>query len=102
MNAFFWECSVFVILLLITGFYCLLATFNLIRALIGIELLIKGITLLLVLVGFLTGNTGLIQALVITVIVIEVVFIVVATGVVLGLQRAHHTLDLRKVRNLKG
>ena len=37
-----------VVLMLIVGFYCLLTTRNLIRALIGLELLTKGVTLLLI------------------------------------------------------
>jgi hypothetical protein len=37
--SFFWTFGIFVILIFIAGLYCLLATFNLMRALIGIELL---------------------------------------------------------------
>ncbi|MDD5044555.1 MAG: NADH-quinone oxidoreductase subunit K [Candidatus Omnitrophica bacterium] len=94
--------SVFVILLFIAGTYSILVTFNLIRALIGIEILIKAVTLLIILAGYLTGNLGLAQAIAITLIVIEVVFMVVAGGIVLSIFRHHGTIDTRNLRDLKG
>lgn len=100
--ALFWHLFIVVILLLVMGFYCIFMTYNLIRALIGVELLIKAVTLLIIVAGYVTGNMGLAQAIVITLIVVEVVFIVVATGVVIGLRRHNGTLDTRKLRNLKG
>jgi len=78
----FWYFGIFVILLAITGIYCILATFNLIRAIIGIEILIKSATLLIIVSGFVTGQTALAQSLVITLIVIEVAIMVVAGGVI--------------------
>ena len=98
----FWSFGPFVVLLSVIGIYCILVTYNLLRALIGVEILIKAITLLIVVVGYVTGHTALAQALVITLIVIEVVVIAVAVGVVLGLHRHNDSLDIRKLRNLKG
>lgn len=79
-----------------------MATFNLIRALIGVEILVKAATLLILLVGHVSGNGALAQTFVITLIVIEVVLMVVAGGVVLCLFRHNRTIDTRKLNNLKG
>jgi multisubunit Na+/H+ antiporter MnhC subunit len=98
----FWHLFIAVILLLIMGFYCIFMSYNLIRVLIGVELLIKAVTLLIIVAGYVTGHMALAQAIVITLIVVEVVFIVVASGVVIGLRRHNGTLDTRKLRNLKG
>ncbi|MDD5617949.1 MAG: NADH-quinone oxidoreductase subunit K [Candidatus Omnitrophica bacterium] len=98
----FWPFCLFIIILAIIGFYCIFATYNLIRVLIGLELLIKAVTLLLVVVGFVSGHTALIQAFIITLIVVEVVVIVVATGVIINLRRHNQSLDTRKLRNLRG
>lgn len=98
----FWSFGIFIIMLFIIGFYCILATYNLIRALIGLELLIKAVTLLIIVVGYVSGHAALTQAMVITMIVVEAVFITVAVGVVMGIHRHNHSLDVRKVRNLKG
>lgn len=94
--------GIFVILVFLVGIYCLLVTFNLVRAIIGIEIMTKAITLLLVLVGYVTGNSAFTQALVITLIVIEVAVIAVAGGIVISIFRIHGTIDTRKLRNLKG
>ena len=98
----FWPFGIFIILLAVTGFYCILATFNLIRALIGVELLLKAVTLLVITAGFISRHTALAQALVITFIVIEVVVMAVAVGVVIAIHKHNDSLDSRKIRNLKG
>ncbi len=100
--ALFWPFCLFIVILFVIGFYCLLMTYNLIRALIGLELLIKAVTLLMILVGYITGHEGLAQSLVVTLIVMEVVIIAVAAGIVLGLHRKNRTLDARELRSLKG
>ena len=92
----------FVILLFIIGGYALLATRNLLRILIGIEVLNKGVTLLLITAGYLTGRTYLIQPVIITMIVVEAVIIAVAAGVVIAAYRANGTVNVRSLRNLKG
>ena len=79
----FWSFSVFIMIFSVAGLYCMLVSANLIRVLIGMEILIKAVTLFLILAGYLNGNTAVGQALVITLIVIEVVIMVVAGGVVL-------------------
>lgn len=99
---FFWVYCIFVVVLFIIGLYCIFMTYNLIRALIGLELLIKAVTLLIVVSGFVSNHIALAQAFVITLIVVEVVFIAVAVGVVLGLFRHNQTIDAREVRALKG
>ena len=57
----FWLFSIGATLLLITGFYCLIVTYNLVRALIGLEILTKSVTLFIILAGYITGRTGLVQ-----------------------------------------
>ena len=98
----FWPFCVFIIMLAVIGIYCLLITRNLIRALIGLELLIKAVTLLIITVGYVNHHIALTQVLVITFILIEVVVITVAFGVVLGIHSHTNSLDVRKIRNLKG
>ena len=102
MSQLFWLCSVGIVLLFIAGLYCVLAAFTLVRALIGLELLTKAVTLLIILVGYVTGRTGLAQALAITLIVIEVVVIASAMGVVLCVFGHNKTIDAKLLRNVKG
>lgn len=90
------------ILVFIIGIYCLLITSSLIRLLIGLEIISKALTLLLTMAGHLTGNTGLAQAFVITLIVIEVFVIIVAAGLVLAVFRKNSSADVKILRHLKG
>jgi multisubunit Na+/H+ antiporter MnhC subunit len=83
------------------GVYYLLATRSLVRSLIALELVAKAVTILLVLAGKVTHNEGLAQALVITMIVVEVVVMVVATGLVLLAHKQTGTIDVRNLRNIK-
>ena len=97
----FWVFAVSAALIFITGFYSILAGHNLLRTLIGVELLIKAVTLLLVVCGYISGHIALAQSLVITLIVVEVVFITIAVGVVLGIHRHYGSLDARNIRKLQ-
>jgi len=94
--------SIFIILLFITGLYCMLLSFNLIRVVIGFEISIKAATLLIILIGYICGRSALAQSIVITLIVIEIVVMVVAGGVALWAFRHNKTIDPRKLTNLKG
>jgi NADH:ubiquinone oxidoreductase subunit K len=98
----FWLYFIFFVLLLVDGLWIMLATFNLLRILIGLEVLMKSVTFFLIVAGFLSGRMALAQAMVITVIVIEVVIVVAAAGIILGLFRKNDSLNIRNTRNLKG
>lgn len=92
----------FTVLLAITGFYCLVVTRNIIRALIGIELLMKAVTLLLIAIAYATGRTGLGQSLVITIIVIEVVIAAIAGGIAIRVYSHNESIDATRLRRMKG
>ena len=91
-----------VVLTMIVGFYCLLTTRNLVRALIGLEILTKGVTLLIILTGFVSGQEALAQSLAISLIVIEVAVIVVAVSIVLCIYRRTDGIDTQSLREIKG
>jgi NADH:ubiquinone oxidoreductase subunit K len=87
---------------LVVGFYSLITTRNLLRALIGVEILMKATTLLIIVTGYVSGQVALAQALAITLIIIEVAVIAVAVGVVLCIYRHNKSLDATFFTNLKG
>jgi len=102
LSQIFWLFLTFFILMLIEGFYCITMTYNLLRVLIGLEILIKAVTLFIIFAGYISGNMALAQTVVITVIVIEVVVVVIAAGVILGFFREYDSLNVRNARNMKG
>lgn len=94
--------AAFAIVLAATALYCLMISRNLVRILIGLELLIKAVTLLIAAAGYASGRTALAQTFIITAIVVEVVVLVVAAGIVVNAYRHNRTLDARTLRKLKG
>ncbi len=102
MTTFFRLSFVFIPLLFVIGFYCVIVTHNLIRTLIGLELMTKAVTLLLVVIGYATDHRAMMQSLVITLIIIEVVVIAVAAGIVVNVARRTGSLDARNLRTMKG
>lgn len=101
-STLFWVFGIFIVLIAICGFYCILVTRNFIRTLIGVELLTKAVTLLIVLAGYVSGRSVISQSLAITIIVVEVVVIAVGAGIVFGIFKNIGSLNVTKMRNLKG
>lgn len=91
-----------VLLLFGIGLYTLLVSRNLLRMLIGFEIMAKGVTLAIVSAGYLNGKAALAQTLAITAIVVEVVFVAIALAIIMLIQRKKGSLDVRKLTNLKG
>lgn len=84
------------------GFYCMLASRSIVRQLIGLEIISKAAMLALISAGALTNNLVFAQALLITMIVIEVV--VVAAGLALLVKnfRVNGNADVWTLDSLKG
>lgn len=91
-----------IVLLMIIGLYCILAAENVIRIIIGIEVLTKAATLAIVLAGYLTGREALGQCLAITLIIVEVAVIAVASGIAVGIFRQNGSLNTSELKSLKG
>ena len=83
------------------GFICLIAMRNVIKLLIGTEVLTKGVSLALIASGYLQRNPYLMQTVVVTLIVIEVVVVAVALALVVNIYRRTGSLDIRRLAKLK-
>ncbi len=85
-----------------TGLACLIAKTNLVKLIIGLELLGKGVSLVFVTAGYVSGDVALSQAVVFTLIIIEAVVAGVALALVILAKRTWGTLGIgaiaRKVR----
>lgn len=88
--------------LIFAGLFGLLAKRNLIKLFISIEVIAKGISLILLATGFTKGNVLLAQALVVTFIVIEVSLVATALALIINIYRRTQSLDVRKLAKLKG
>ncbi len=93
---------VFVALLFVIGVYCLLTSRNMIKLLIGLEVMAKAAVLSFIVAGWARQETFLSQALVITFIVVEVCIVAVALALVINAYRNTGSLDVRNLARLKG
>ncbi len=85
------------------GLVCLIARSNLIKMVIGLELLGKGVSLVFVTSGYISGDVGTSQAVVFTLIIIEAVVAGVALALVILAKRTWKTLDIAAItRQVRG
>jgi NADH:ubiquinone oxidoreductase subunit K len=81
--------------------YCLLITRNLIRVLVGLQILVKGAMLVLVFVGQSQGQPSLGQSMALTVIVADTIVAVVGLALAVQVKRSVGTLDIADISKLK-
>jgi len=107
------------IIVMLIGFYAVLVKKSLLKIVIGLSIVDSGLHLLIVSLGYLKNGTApifsqgfleladkpmvdpLLQALVLTAIVIGFGVTAVALSLVIRLWRHHHTLYIDEIKNLK-
>lgn len=92
----------FITLLVFVGFYGMLVSRNILRQLIGLEIVSKAAMLAMISAGALTSNLMLAQALIITMIVIEVVVVAAGLALLVKAHRISGSADIWKLDSLKG
>jgi NADH-quinone oxidoreductase subunit K len=88
--------------LLAVGFYGLLASRNLIKIVVALQILVKAALLGLVAAGNYNGQINLAQSLALTVIIADTIVAVMGVALAVQIRRRMHTLDVRALSNLKG
>ncbi len=94
---------VFVVVIGLIGIalYALLATRNLIKVIVALQLLVKSAILALVLAGRLTGQVDLGQSIGLTVIVADTIVAVIGLALAVQIRRYCGTLDLKELSTLR-
>ena len=87
--------------LFLIGLIGLVVMRNLVKLLISVEVLTKGVSLSLVASGFARQNPYLMQSVVVTLIVAEVAVVAIALALVINLYRRTGSLDVRRLTDLK-
>ncbi len=83
------------------GLVGLLVTRNLIKIVVGMQVLVKGAMVALVLAGKLSGQVQTAQTLALTVIVADTIVSVVALAFAVQVRRQFGTLDLQALSTLR-
>jgi len=92
----------FALALFSLGLYAVVAREGLLRILLGIEVMAQGVALTFVAGGYARGAPGLAQAIVFTVLAIEVAFTAVALALFVAVYRQTGRLDVPALRRLAG
>jgi len=89
-------------MLFIIGIFAIMTTKNIVAIIIGIEIMTKGVTLLLAASGYFSGKPEIAQNFIIVMIIIEVVILTIASGLIINITKKYDSLSTRNIRNLKG
>jgi NADH-quinone oxidoreductase subunit K len=88
--------------MLFVGFYGMLASRSIVRQLIGLEIVSKAAMLALISAGALSDNLVYAQALLLTMIVIEVVVVAAGLALLVKTFRVNGSADIWRLDSLKG
>ncbi|AKL97414.1 NADH-quinone oxidoreductase subunit NuoK [Endomicrobium proavitum] len=88
--------------LFVIGIYAIMVTRNIISIIIGLEIMTKGVTILLAAAGYFNGRPQLAEPLIITMIVVEVVVLTISAGYIINISKKHNSLDVENIKKLKG
>jgi NADH-quinone oxidoreductase subunit K len=83
------------------GLLGLLVTRNLIKVVVGLQVVVKGALLALVLAGRIAGQVQVGQSMALTVIVADTIVSVVALALAVQVRRQFGTLDVRALSTLR-
>ena len=90
------------ILLVMVGVYMLILYRNLLRLIVGVEVVSKGVTLVFLAAGVYRQDIGFIQALLVNFIIVETVLAAIMLALVVGAHKIYRSLDIRNLSKLRG
>jgi NADH-quinone oxidoreductase subunit K len=82
--------------------YGLLVIRNLLKVIVVLQIMVKGVLLALVAAGEASGQINLSQSMILTVIVADTVVAVVGLALAVQVRRVKGTLDIRDLSELRG
>jgi NADH:ubiquinone oxidoreductase subunit K len=90
------------LVLFLLGLYCVLSKRNLIKIVIGIEVMNKAVILNFITAGYYQNNLSIAQAIVVTVILIDAVVVAVLFALIVNVFRHNKSIFAEDVARLKG
>lgn len=93
--------AVGVICLIGVGVYALVITRNLIKVIVALQILVKGVIIALVLAGSMQSKVYLSQNMAMTVIVADTIVAVVALALAVQVRKAVGSLDIKDITSLR-
>lgn len=92
----------FISVIFFSGAYCMIVSRNIIRLLIGFELISKASVIAIITAGQASGVVNLAQGIIIVMILVEAIVIAVGLALVVKNYRLNQSVDITKLSNMKG
>lgn len=89
------------ILLIGVAFYALLAARNLIKVIVGLQIMVKGVLLAIMVAGYDQNQVALAQSMALTVIVADTIVAVVGLALAVQIRKHFGTLDIQAITRLR-
>jgi NADH-quinone oxidoreductase subunit K len=89
-------------LLFLIGLLCLLTRRSVIKQVIGIKIMLQGVTLSLINAGYQSGDVRFAETMVISALVVETIVIAIAMALIVNIFRRDPTGDIDQLDRLKG
>ncbi len=90
------------LLVMMLGVYMLILYRNLLRLIIAVEIVAKGLTLIFLSAGIYRQDIGFIQSLVVTFIIVETVLAAIMLALAVRAHKIYGSLDIRNLSKLRG
>lgn len=90
------------VVVFVLGLLCIIINRNMIKTFIGIEILNRGITLLVVSSGFYRGQTAIAQTIAVLSITIDAVVVAIALSLIINAKRLYGDVNSQLLTRLKG
>jgi len=88
--------------LFVLGWICLISQRNAFKQVIGLKIMLQGVTLALVMAGKLQENMNLAQTMVISALIVETIIIALALAMIVSIFRNIPDGDIDLLRKLRG
>jgi len=88
--------------LFILGWICLISQRNVFKQVIGMKIMLQGVTLALILAGKTQENMNLAQTMVISALIVETIIIALALAMIVSIFRNIPSGDIDLLRKLRG
>jgi NADH:ubiquinone oxidoreductase subunit K len=94
--------TVLVIALFLIGLFCLLTRRNAIKQVIGLKIMLQGVTLGLIHAGHSRGDVRFAEAMVVSALIVETVIIAIAVVLIVNIFRRYPSGDVDQLDQLRG
>jgi len=88
--------------LFLIGLFCLLTRRSVIKQVIGLKIMLQGVTLALIHTGYVLGDSRLAQSMVVSALIVETVVIAVAIALIVNVFEFEPSGDVDRLDRLRG